>query len=244
MRRRTGGGRCRFAPACKRSWIRCPFPSPTRGRVWVGGAPLLGSLALTPPASALPTRREEVWSASSYGRNPNDPHTLCSQSDRLSAHRRRSHGSVHLVIRASIRRSVPPPYRRYGRWPQSTGGAATDPRRLPLARHRLGRRPRSRRPLWTLLSIRTTRPLSSRCENTAREGAGLLRLRHGGGNEGRTRSGGESETAVPLQPPLDGRDPGRSRPLGVRRTQGRRPPQDATRRGLPFLRPHPWRYGR
>ncbi len=60
--------RRRALPFCARLQAlldKMPFSLPHKGEGLGGGTPLLGSLALTPPASALPTRREEVWSASS-----------------------------------------------------------------------------------------------------------------------------------------------------------------------------------
>ena len=75
------------------------------------------------------------------------------------------------------------------------------------------------------------------------EGPCLLGLRHRGRGEGRARRGRGGETAVPLQPPLDGRDAGRAGEVRGRGPQGRGPPQDAARGRLPLSRPYPRRHG-
>ena len=116
-------------------------------------------------------------------------------------------------------------------------------RRLPLARPRLGRGGRGRRAARPLLPVAEAGPLPGRRAAAAREGPGLLGLRHRRRAEGRARGGREGETAVPLQPPLDGRDAGRAGRVRGRGPQGRRAPQDAARGRLPVPRPHPRRHG-
>ena len=79
---------------------------------------------------------------------------------------------------------------------------------------------RGRRAVRTLLPVAEARPLPGRRAAAARQGPGLLGLRHRRGGEGRARGGRGGETAVPLQPPLDGRDARRagaaSRPRAAR----------------------------
>ena len=53
--------------------------------------------------------------------------------------------------------------------------------------------------------------LSGSGRKTARKRAGLSRLRHDRGTEGRARAGQTREAGLPLQPPLDGRDRRRCR---------------------------------
>ena len=97
---------------------------------------------------------------------PHGPHALRSQPDRLSAHRRRSHGAVQLAVRPAARRAVPAADRRYRRRAKRRGGAGPDPARLSLAGHRLGRRARSRRPVRAVLPIAATgRAIRRRSKN-------------------------------------------------------------------------------
>ena len=62
------------------------------------------------------------------------------------------------------------------------------------------------------------------CRTLLDQRAGLSRLRHDRGAAGRARGGRDGEAAVPLQPPLDGRDAGRagraSRPRAARPSCG------------------------
>ena len=94
------------------------------------------------------TLRTRPGSSFSHG-----PHSLRSQSDRLSAHRRRPHGAVQLAVRPAAWRAVPAADRRHRRRAERRGGARADPARLSLAGHRLGRRPRSRRAARAVLPV-------------------------------------------------------------------------------------------
>ena len=110
--------------------------------------------------------------------------------DRLPAHRRRPHGAVQLALRAPARRrssscaSTTPTQQR-----NVDEALAADPRRLPLAGHRLGRGRRGRRAARPVLPVAAAGPLSGRRRAPARRAASLPRLRHARGDQGRARRG-------------------------------------------------------
>ena len=121
---------------------------------------------------------------------------------------------------------------------------AADPRRLPLARPRLGRGGRGRRAARALLPVAEAGALPGRRARAGREGARLLGLRHAGGDARPRREAAEKEK----RPFLYSRrwmaeTPADRRALRGRGPQGRRPPQDAARGRLPVPRPHPRRHG-
>ena len=97
--------------------------------------------------------------------------SLRSQPDRLPAHRRRAHGAVQLAVRPAARRAVHAAHRRHRSAAQRRGGAGADPPRLPLAGHRLGRRPRSRRARTRRTTNRSGGALSGRRRRAAGAGA-------------------------------------------------------------------------
>ena len=68
------------------------------------------------------------------------PYTICSQPDRLSAHRRGAHRSVQLAVCPTARGAVHLADRRHGPGAERGAGVAADSGRLSLAGHRLGRR--------------------------------------------------------------------------------------------------------
>src|SRR5688572_13909101 len=96
------------------------------------------------PSATPPT----ILNPATRSRDPKLPsHSLRAEPHWVSAHRRRPFGALQLAIFAPPWRKVPAAYRRHRPAAERGGGAGADSARLPLARPRLGRRPRGGRPL-------------------------------------------------------------------------------------------------
>ncbi len=80
------------------------------------------------------------------------------------------------LLRQPARRPVHPAHRRHRRRTQSPRSAAADPRRLPLARHHLGRRARGRRAVRAVFPVAARPALSRRGHEAARQRARVSRL--------------------------------------------------------------------
>ena len=96
------------------------------------------------------------------------PRPVLPVPDRLAARRPGPHGALQLGVRAPPRRHVRLPDRGHRRGAQHRGVLRRDPRPDALARPRLGRGPRGRRPARALPAERARRHLRRRARPAAR----------------------------------------------------------------------------
>ena len=128
-------------------------------------------------------------------------HSFCPQPDGLSPHRRRPHRSFQLALRAPARRAVHPPHRRHRPRPQRGRGAPADPRRLQVARPRLGRGAGDGRAARAVLPVAETPPLpgggaATRSTRGSRTGTTRRRRRRRPRSRRPRRRSGRTSTAA------------------------------------------------
>ena len=125
---------------------------------------------------------------------------ICALSNRISARGRRPHGALQLAICAAPRRHARAAHRGHRRRAILGRHGHRHPRRPPVARARLGRRPRKGRAARAIFPVRAARPISRRGGGARRAGACLLLLLRGGAAAEGARAGRATRRGVAVRP--------------------------------------------
>ena len=140
-----------------------------------------------------------------------DPSPFRTLTHRIPACGRRPHGDIQLAVRAPARRRLRASHRGYRRGAILPRNGRRDSRGDAVARSRLGRRARNRRPFGAVLPVRATRSVSRHGPAPGRQRTRVFLLLYRRRIAGETRTDGEARRDVAIRSCVQRVDPRRGR---------------------------------